>query len=240
MKFFLSFDKPFRYFPYFLLFVAAILFLLRFDLTIAYPILFGVWVGTGAGLAVASSNFKSSIKLLSSFDDIKTVALLCRLLALKTDATIQPAKEALTRLLPQLSRIDMDLLSFRERKQIYAFLNIRESEMNIAFVLAILHMVQTLHDTEALRHVRALAQSKPDTINQYRVFEAAQECLSFLDSVANNHSQKITLVRAVNNDLSPDFLLHPINALIDRTQQDSKVTATKTVQHDEILDNRRI
>ena len=82
LKFFLSFDKPFRYFPYFLLFVAAILFLLRFDLTIAYPILFGVWVGTGAGLAVASSNFKSSIKLLSSFDDIKTVALLCRLLAL--------------------------------------------------------------------------------------------------------------------------------------------------------------
>jgi hypothetical protein len=114
-------------------------------------------------------------------------------------------RRALILLLPQLQATDTILLNEKHRAELHKELTFQDEEL----VIAILKALGQVGDESSLRHVERLAKGPSFSQTQWRIQEAAQQCLSALLQSVENRSPGSTLLRPSEGNPT-DVLLRPI------------------------------
>jgi hypothetical protein len=131
---------------------------------------------------------------LALFDNVCAIGPLTEALHYKQQHTMFPVRtrqqaiEALTALLPQLESDQADLLDAEHRAYLYPELGPR---LYSDFVVEIIEVLTRICDTQAIPHVRRIAQRADNPIQR-----RAQRCLMALEAVAEQERQSQTLLRA--------------------------------------------
>jgi hypothetical protein len=151
-----------------------------------------------------------SMKRLAEYDSVKGVGFLSEVLDWPDSSSQTAASVALTRLLPRLKASDAPLLNARQRLCLYRRLTVGAANRDHALILAILKAMEQVGDPAAVGYVTKLAQSRPLTVAQRRVVQAAKECLPYLQRRADLNENSQFLLRASQaEELSPHTLLRP-------------------------------
>ncbi len=147
---------------------------------------------------------------LANVDDVQAVGPLAEMTAWPDDRIKSMAVAALTRLLPRLKSNDTQLLSTSQRALLYQSLRISNARTHAEYLMALLLALEQVGDTAAIPFVRGLANSRPFTLRQRRVVEAAGDCLPFLEGCAQQNRDSQILLRATTSDDAANaFLLRP-------------------------------
>ena len=123
------------------------------------------------------------------------------------------AKNALTRLLPNLKPTETNLLTQEDRAALGNMLSARNVRKNPHFVLAILAAFERVGNGASIVYVKTLTLRKPKTEMETRIVEAANRCLRALEWREANRNAHWTLLRPSRSAAdSPDVLLRPASA----------------------------
>ena len=116
-------------------------------------------------------------------------------------------RQALTRLLPQLTPEDAVLLAPRQYKFLYNLLQGGQSGYPNGLLIAIVAMAQRLEDTTALNAVRRCAQMDAPTEEERALRRAARNALRVLREKAEREKTGATLLRASSAPAGKETLL---------------------------------
>jgi hypothetical protein len=147
---------------------------------------------------------------LARHDDIRGVGPLAEALEWPDPDVQSVATEALIRLLPRLQATDGALLTANQRANLYRKLRPYQHGAQTELQQAILRALEQIGDKEAIPSVRRLARGGALSPKQKQVRKAAQDCLPYLRTRAEQQRVSQTLLRASSaTSAAPDILLRP-------------------------------
>jgi hypothetical protein len=159
-----------------------------------------------------SSRQTEAARKLAQHDDVRGIGPLAEALEWPDSDLQAVAVKALTRLLPRLQATDGTLLNAHQRGCLYRHLNFH-TRSQPEFQLAILKALEQVGDAAAIPHVRKLAKRVALGRLQQQVRRAAQDCLPFLETRAEQRRVSQTLLRASSAaGTTPDMLLRPADS----------------------------
>ena len=145
-------------------------------------------------------------------DNMRAIGSLVVLASDRSSEEVEPlAVMILKQLLPNLHANDADLFTPDQQEVLVTLLGNKDKEL----VIAVLKALEQIGDEKAIIPVeRLVAQTKYSNIQQ-----AAQECLSYLQTRAQEKVQALTLLRPSDTNPPIETLLCPTSAANDNAQE---------------------
>ncbi len=159
----------------------------------------------------AQSQAKVAISNIGALDISQAAGALLDVYGMNGRFILGDTRPALIRLLPRLRVTDANLLTPGQRKLLYTILSRNERNpwsinyWSADLKIAILRALEQIGDEKAIPYVEKAAR----TARNLEVRAAAQECLPYLTTRAEQLRVEQTLLRASASTTSPDMLLRP-------------------------------
>ena len=169
------------------------------------------YMGIFGSIGAASQFQRSATEVIAQFDDVRFVPDLVDALGYSDKHMNDVSRAALTNLLPRLTASDVELLNSEQRKLLHRWFTITNKEY--AFLLAILKGLEQVGDERDLPTVRKLAETDAVNHRLKEVYEAARQCLPYVEQRAEQNRIASTLLRAASSDLEDTgSLLRPASS----------------------------